>query len=150
MDFQHRRCIKILPGLAVAAFTCALAAPARDHADERLKSVMSVFVSGNNQAAEGARQALQDAKTCLTLATKAADADAVLDISADTQRGAFGDFGGREWIASGTLTLKSGDLVWSHSQRFSDAPLKSGGKTAGSLLVHHLADSVACKERRKN
>jgi hypothetical protein len=116
-----------------------------------LKGVNSVFVSGNNQAAEAARQVLQEGKTCLTLATKASDADAVLDVSAEAQRqaGMIGGFGGRSWIASGVLTLKSGDLVWSRSERFSDAPLKSGGKTAGSLLIRRLADGVGCKDRRK-
>jgi len=139
-------------GLVAAAYAVSVGAAApKDRPDERLKSVTSVFVSGNNQVAEGARATLQNQKTCLTLATKAADADAVLDINAETQResGDIGGFGGRTWIAAGTLTLKSGDLIWSRSERFMDAPFKSGGKTAGNLLVRHLADSAGCKERRK-
>jgi len=144
-----------LPAAAVLTAAIAfLAGPctARDRADERLKRVTSVFVSGNNQAAEGARHTLQTGKTCLTLASKATDADAILDISAESQSqgGMIGGMGGRTWVASGTLTLKSGDLVWSRSERFSDAPFKSGGKTAGDLLVHHLADTAGCKQRGKS
>jgi hypothetical protein len=90
------------------------------------------------------------AARCLSLATKADAADAVLAIEADTRSegGEFGSLGVRNWIASGNLTLKSGDLVWSHSERFADAPFKSGGKTAGNLLVRRLADAVGCKDRR--
>jgi hypothetical protein len=153
MGYRFLHLIGAQPGAAaLAVMVCVLAGPcaAKDRTDQRLKGVTSVFVSGNNQAAEAARQVLLNGKTCLMLAGKAADADGVLDISTDSQRqsGGFGDFGARTWIASGTLTLKSGDLVWSHSERFSDAPMKSGGKTAGNLLVRHLADSAGCKERR--
>jgi hypothetical protein len=137
--------------IAFVATLAIIGATARDRADERLKSLASIFLTGNNQAAEGARQTLQDGKTCLSLVTKAIDGDGVLDVTADaqTQGGPAGGMGGRAWIASGTLTLKSGDLVWSRSVRFSDAPFMSGGKTAGSLLIHRLAVSAGCKDRRK-
>lgn len=118
--------------------------------DKRLATVALVFVSGNNQAAERARDTLRDSKTCLGLASNAADADAVLEISSESQSlggGGFGEFGARSTIASATLTLKSGDLVWSRSQRWSDAPFKSGGKTAGYLLIRDLAKDAGCKER---
>jgi hypothetical protein len=119
----------------------------KEQPNPRLQGLRSVFVSGNNQAAEGARNTLEGGKTCLSIATKAEDADGVLAIDADTHSGDNSMLGTRDWIASGTLTLKSGDLVWSHSERFSDAPFKSGGKTAGNLLVRHLADA-ACKGRK--
>ena len=66
-----------------------------------------------------------------------------------TQGGVVGGLGGRSWIVSGTLTLKSGDLVWSRSERFADAPFMSGGKTAGNLLIRHLADAAGCRQRKK-
>ena len=138
--------------VAALAFVLVVSAAGKDHADERLSNVTSVFVTGNNQAAEGARQTLEDGKTCLSLNAKAVGADAVLDVTADSQNqgGPIGGMGGRAWIASGTLTLKSGELVWSRSVRFSDAPFMSGGKTAGSLLVHRLAVvSAGCKNRGK-
>jgi hypothetical protein len=104
---------------AVAVCAIVIGAAAKDHVDERLKDLTSVFVTGNNQSAEGARKVLQDEKTCLSLAPKAIDADAVLDITVDAQSqgGPIGGMGGRAWIASGTLTLKSGELVWSRSER---------------------------------
>lgn len=139
------RCLLVV----LLAAGCAVC---KDRPDARLKTVTSIFVSGNNQAAEGARQALKAGNTRLTLATNKDDADAVLEISADSQSqgGPIGGMGGRAWITSGTLTLKSGDLVWSRSERASDAPLMSGGKTGGSLLVRHLSDDAACRERQKN
>ena len=124
----------------------ALAVLAKDHPDERLRSVRTLFVAGNNQAAEKARQILRDGKTCFALSTKGDAADATLEIAAESQTmgGGFGSLGARTWIASGNLTLRSGDLIWSHSQRFSDDPLRSGGKIAGELLLKRLA-SEGCK-----
>ncbi|MBI4166718.1 MAG: hypothetical protein HY508_13390 [Acidobacteria bacterium] len=92
--------------------------------DPRLREVKSIFVKGNSQAAEKAREKLDEGKTCFSLATKADDADAVLEIgdSATADPGVLGSFGGRHNVVSGTVTLKSGDLVWSHTARFSDAP----------------------------
>lgn len=138
--------MQVLILLLIAALSfCA------DRADPRLKSVGSVFVKGNNQAAERARESLRQGKTCFTLAGKAEDADAIMEIATETQSqgGVFGSMGARAWIASATLTLKSGDLVWSRSERFSDAPFMSGGKTAGDLLLNRLAKDAGCKERLK-
>lgn len=125
-------------------------AAGKDRSDERLKQVTKVFVSGNNQAADKAREVLRSGKTCLSLATKSSDADATLDISTDSQTvgGTFGRMGSRSWVTSGSLTLKSGDLVWSRSERFTDAPFMSGGATSGGLIVRHLADSAGCKTRK--
>jgi hypothetical protein len=127
-------------------------APCKDKPDARLMTVTTVFVAGNNQAAEKARATLRNGKTCLALATKADAADATLDISAESQTmgGMMGGFGGRNWVASGTLTLKSGDLIWSYSSRFGDAPGMSGGKTTGELIVKHLADDAGCKQRKRS
>jgi hypothetical protein len=137
---------------AIALVLLSTLAVARDKPDPRLSGVISIFVSGNNQAAEKARDTLAKDK-CFVLATKAADADAVLDIGTTTNsmgldRGSLGQFGAMNWIASGTLTLKSGDLVWSKSERFSDAPFRSGGKIAGKLLISDLARAADCKSRK--
>lgn len=123
----------------------------RDKPDPRLRTVTSVFVAGNNQAAEKARATLRGGRTCLTLAEKAADADAILEVTVDmqTQGGRVGAVGGRSWIASGTLTLRSGELIWSRSERFMDAAFRSGGKISGELLVKQLARDADCKRRKK-
>jgi hypothetical protein len=121
----------------------------KEKPDARLRVVTSVFIAGNNQAAEKARTVLRSGRTCLVLAPRASDADAVLEVSVDTQTqgGMIGGFGGRTWIASGTLTLRSGELIWSRSERFSDAPFMSGGKVSGGLLVGHLSQDAGCKKR---
>ena len=128
-----------------------VASDGKEKPDARLQSVTSVFVAGNNQAAEKARAVLRSGRTCLVLAPKASDADAVLEVSVDTQTqgGMIGGFGGRTWIGSGTLTLRSGELIWSRSERFSDAPFMSGGKVSGGLLVGHLSQDAGCKKRSK-
>jgi hypothetical protein len=133
----------------IAAAAIPNAATCKDRPDPRLGTVGAVFVAGNNQAAEKARETLRGGKTYLSLAMNADSADATLEIAAESQSmgGGFGSFGGRTWIASGNLTLKSGDLVWSRSERFSDDPLRSGGKIAGNLLVRRLADDAGCKQR---
>jgi hypothetical protein len=140
--------VKKAVGLLIAG---ALVLACKDQPDPRLKDVTAVFVKGNNQAAEAARQALKSGKTCLALATKESDADATLEIGNDSQSmgGAMGGFGGRTNVVSGALTLKSGDLVWSRSERTSDAPFMSGAKTAGGLLISHLAGDSACKDRKQ-
>jgi len=92
-------------------------------------------VAGNSPAAEKIRSVLREGKkTCFTLATKAADADAVLDVSDNSQMEPDSLLSIRESLVSGNLTLKSGDLIWSGSKRFSDAPFMSGSKTAGDLF----------------
>lgn len=139
------------PAAALIILLAPFALLTKDHPDERLKSVSSIFVSGNNQAAEGARQAIKNGKTCFVLADKAVGADATLEIANENQSmgGHIGALGGRSSVVSGTLTLSTGELVWSRSEQASDAPMMSGAKTAGNLLVRHLADEAACKQRSR-
>lgn len=138
-----RRIIEVSLLLAAAGLN------AREHADPRLATLTSVFVSGNNQGAERVREALGSGKTCLSLAAKAADADGTLEIAVESQTtgGQMGSFGQRSSIVSAIVTLKSGDLVWSRSERFSDAPFMNGAKTAGGLLLKRLVDAVGCRTR---
>ena len=120
----------------------------KPQSDPRLKEVRSIFVAGNNQAAEKAREEMRNdadrGKSCFSLATNPKDADAVLELGTDTARDSE-LLGTRAWIVSGTLTLKSGDLIWSHSERFSDAPFMSGGKTAGKLVYLDLRHEACAK-----
>lgn len=123
----------------------------KEKPDAQLQSVTSLYIAGNNQAAEKVRDVLRAGKTCFVLAPKAADADATLEVSVDaqTQGGMSGHFGGRSWVASGALTLRSGDLVWSRSERGSDGPLMSGGKHSGDRLIRRLARDAGCGNRPK-
>lgn len=123
---------------------------AKDKPDERLSSVSAIFVAGNSPAAEKIRSVIREGKkTCFALATKAVDADAVLEISDNSQLDPSSLVGERQSLVSGNLTLKSGDLIWSGSKRFSDAPFTSGSKVAGELLVRQLARDAQCKSRQK-
>src|SRR5947209_7384361 len=94
--------------LVILPLVCSAA---NDRPAEQLRSVSSIYISGNNQAAEGARRVVTAGKTCFTLATKADAADAVLEVAAESQSmgGPIGGLGGRSSVVSGTLTLRSGD-----------------------------------------
>jgi hypothetical protein len=125
---------------------------AADKTATLLSSVQTIFVAGNNQAAEKARDYIVKGKTCFELATKADAADAVLEIESESQTkgGVFGSMGARHSVVSGTLTLKSGDLVWSKSDRFGDAPFMSGAKVAGESLVRKLVKDARCSDRKES
>jgi hypothetical protein len=123
-------------------------ARSKTESDPRLKDVRSIFIAGNNQAAEKAREEMRKdgdkGKACFTLVSNPKDADAVFEMGTDTARDSE-LLHTRDWIVSATLTLKSGDLIWSHSERFSDAPFMSGGKTAGKLLYLDLRHEACGK-----
>jgi hypothetical protein len=134
--------------LAVASIVAV--ATAADKPDERLLKVTTMFVSGNNPAAEKIRSLLREGKkTCFVLTTKATDSDAVLEVVDNSQMQPGSMVGERQSLVSGNLTLKSGDLIWSGSERFSDAPFMSGSKTAGELLIRKLARDARCQQRSK-
>jgi hypothetical protein len=87
---------------------------------------------------------VENGKTCFVLISNPKDADAIFEMGTDT---AADDamLRTRSWVVSGTLTLKSGDLIWSRSERFSDAPFMSGGKTAGKMLYLDLRHEACGK-----
>lgn len=132
--------------LSISMIVCAGERP-----DDRLLHVNSIFVTGNNQAAEQVRRDLAAGKSCVRLAEKIDAADAVLDINAqgDSMGGHLGSLGGRTWIVSGTVTLRSGELIWSRSQRSSDSPLKSGAKSAGAILLSRFSKDCSCSSRKR-
>jgi hypothetical protein len=111
----------------------------------KLKAVHTIFISGNNQAAEKMRDELEKGKTCFALSLKAASSDATLDVASDSQLGG-GSLGVRDWVVSGNLTNADGELLWSRSMRFSDAPFSNGGKTAGKALLNELSRQVCAKK----
>ena len=119
--------------------------------DSRLKDVHSVFVFGNNQAAEKIRSEMKNdsekGKTCLAIVTNPDRADATLEVAAESSmiRGRSPMAREREWIINGTLTTKSGDMIWSAHSQFSDAPFTSGGDTAGKGLYRRLKLDVCGK-----
>jgi hypothetical protein len=131
----------------VIALLVAVPLFAKDKPNPKLAGVTSIFVKGNNQATEKAREMIENGKTCFTLATKAEDADAVLELANESvNTGTL--FNLRDSVVNGTVTLKSGDLVWSKSERFEDAPFRNGTKTAAQVIVTYLAQAADCKARR--
>jgi hypothetical protein len=119
----------------------------KDVPDPRVREVKKIFVAGNNEAAEKVRSDLRNdsekAKVCFALVTKAADADAVLEVNDDSVKEP-GLTTGRHDRVTGTLTTKSGDLIWSRTDSFSDAPFMSGVKTAAGLVYKRLKTAI-CK-----
>ena len=122
---------------------CLAQAQTKDDRTEMLRSIRLVFVDGNNKAASHIRNELKKEKQrgCLREALKAEDADAVLEI--DSHSEAESDpFGVRQWIVSGKLHSKSGELLWSESERLADEPISRGGKTAAKVLLGQLQEQV--------
>lgn len=132
----------VLSALALSAHPPAVAK--RRYLDQRLHNVSKLFIKGNSQASDKARDMLRQGQTCFILTTRPEDADAILEIQ-DSAIGTGSIVSPRENTVSGTLTLSSGDLIWSDSARFSDAPFMSGSKTAAKLLVQRLGRDVGCK-----
>lgn len=116
-------------------------ARSRPPVDPRLKDVRTIFVSGNNSAAEKIRSEFrkdaEKGKTCLTLVTNKDQADAVLEIATDAvSEGHL--LGVRNWVANGNLTTKSGDMIWSSHGQSTDAPFSSGANDAGNIIYKTL------------
>ena len=118
----------------------------------RLLKVTAIYVQGNNRAAQAIRRKLRKGfkKGCLTLANKHTEADAVLQVDTQFQNtSGIPGLGGSRSVASGTLTTPGGEYLWDHSARFTNAPFRSGAKTAGVLVLHRLAKAAQCKARLK-
>jgi hypothetical protein len=76
--------------------------------DARLRTVKTIFISGNNKQALEARKKMLSGKACFTLASKATDADAVLEVKEAEEDAILHTRG-----ASAELTLRSGEIIWS-------------------------------------
>ena len=122
---------------------CLAQAQTKDDPTEKLRSIRLVFVEGNNQAASHVRKELKKEKQrgCLRETLKAEDADAVLEIHSDSEAES-GPFAVRQWIVLGKLHSKSGEVLWSESERLEDEPLNRGGKTAAMMLLGLLLEQV--------
>ena len=94
----------------------------------------SVFVQGNNQAANKIRSLISgDKKACFILAPKEADAEASLAISDEALPQASNR-------VSGTLTLKTGELIWSATDLGALA-----NSSAARLLYIKMQRAADCK-----
>ena len=140
--------------VVIALFaTAVVAVCADDEPATRLSSVTSIYVEGNNEAAQKIRADIrtdrEKKKLCFDLATKKDGASAVLGITDDTvaNTGEHADvLSRRHSRVSALLTLADGEQVWERSSSMSDAPFgMSGVKTAAGLIYKRLRKDVCVK-----
>ena len=103
-----------------------VAVGAKENEDARLSGVEKVFVARNSRSANEVRKTLNDlhAKTrwkniCISGVTNKDEADAVLEIAESVPLGEWKDGTTRLPQTAGTLTLKSGDVIWSNDSQYS-------------------------------
>ena len=112
--------------LAVLLFSCVIYADDKSVLNaEKMKSVRLIFVSGNNESAQKARDEIGKGKSCLSLAHSRQEAEAVLDVNADRSQFPLIN-------VSGTLTSQDGTLMWART------------RGAGTALVSDIR-KAACK-----
>jgi len=139
--------MKYLIALLLCSVPCIAQTDLKTERLQKIQAVHTIFVDGNNVGALKAREQIEKGKTCFTLALKAADADAVFAVGTDSQM-EDARWGIRDYIVTGTLTNKDGELLWSQNSRFGDAPFSNGGKEAAKILVHMLKRE-ACEGKRR-
>jgi hypothetical protein len=132
--------------LAVVAIVLAEAGtPPNDKADARLKSVTAIFDNSSHPPLRArVDRKIRSGKTCFTLAPALSDADAILEIVLDLgEMEAETGTGG----ATATLTLQSGEEVWSRSERV----ILQGDFLSDLVnrLLNRLAADAGCKTRTK-
>jgi hypothetical protein len=120
------------------------AAP-NDKPDERLKSVTAIFDNTSHPPLrERVDRKIRSGKTCFSLAPAPSGADAILEIVLDLgEMEAETGTGG----ATATLTLQSGEEVWSRSERV----ILQGDFLSDLVnrLLNRLAADAGCKARTK-
>jgi hypothetical protein len=124
----------ITPILLGAAILLAKDKPAVEQENlTKLQAVKTVFVDGNNESADKARQHLES-WTCLSLANNKSTADAVMDVK--EQQKPNTDI--NKVATSITMTLPNGDLIWSRTKS-GEGFVHSGAGEAVEKVLHDLS-----------
>ena len=89
---------------------------------------LGIYVDGNNPAASRIRKQLKDSKECVSLVTKRSDADAILAVKFDAEKGRYMT----TTTVTGMLT-KDDEYVWDES-----VSLYTGTNTAADELLKKL------------
>lgn len=128
--------------LAILSLLPALGRAFAPNPNERLKAVTMIFVNGSDGFSETAREKIDSGRTCFTLSPVPSSADAVLEIVVDPT-----DTGTNTAAATATITLKSGEQVWSRTERV----VMSRGFAIDLInrLINRLAADAGCKTRGK-
>ena len=119
-----------------------------------LADVRTIFIDGNNESANNARNDLLKIITkypnsaCFKLVGIRKSADATLQIAeSDTAGGSGGILGGtnlESTVASGTLTNAEGDLLWSNSKQGVQGVFHTGAGDAARMLIVPLYLAAGC------
>jgi hypothetical protein len=111
---------------ALFVLLLASGANAKEKVDPRQKLVEKVFVVGNSSSANDVRKALTDLRgnthwkaICISGVTNKEDADTLLEIVESVPLGEWKDGTVRLPQSAATLTLKSGDVIWSNDSQYS-------------------------------
>jgi hypothetical protein len=128
----------------------SIAAVAADSAE--LGKIRTIYVKSTGPEGVKVRQMLEKRKTCFSLARNADDADAILDLTGESQlkSGVLGEhLDIRSNEVTGVLSTKEGDYLWSRSERFEDAPFMNGRKVAAEIILKVLNKQAGCKGNRR-
>jgi hypothetical protein len=133
-------CLAIVPTMLIAA-----GAPQKDKPDERLKSVTAIIdKTADPRIRERVARRIGSGKTCFTLASAPTSTYAFFEIVPyfgpdDSETGTI--------TATATLTLPSGERVWSRAERV--VPRGDVFSALVNRLLDRLATDAGCKTRTK-
>jgi len=127
-----RRCS---PLLVLTLLVCASGLLAKDKPDPRLREVNTIFVKGDNPAAQKTRDGYRKGR-CMIAVDSEIDADAVFEVDVVQT--------GNVATVSGVLTLQSGETIWRHVETAEGA---LAGERARLSLLLQLVTDADCKGR---
>jgi hypothetical protein len=127
-------CLATLGVVFLASTVPAKDKPAiQDENLTKLRSVKTIFVDGTNESSDKVRQHLE-AWTCFNLSNNKSSADAVMTVQEQTKPTT--DI--NKVSTSATITLASGDQIWSRTKA-DEGFVHSGAGEAVEKLLHDLA-----------
>jgi hypothetical protein len=140
---------KLLTVIALAG----LALPAQAHkkeADPSVAAVGTIYVDGDSEVSTAVRRKLiaiaekEENGACFQVAGNPDKADAVLKIGQNETTGGFWGNGRTTTVATGNLTNKDGDLIWSDSKQGANGLIHTGAGSAAENVLHSLWQSAGC------
>ncbi len=116
------------------------------HPDRRLRLVHTMYIKGNNEAANLAKQMLEST-TCFKLSRNAGTADAILEIGSKDSESKSLVFGRDvKSVVSATVTNSSGDELFSLTESFNSGIVNSGMGSATKIVLANLKEAGCGQE----